>query len=580
MWQLLINGPGYFDTAYDLPDGVTQVGRADENDIVLSGDLVSRKHCRIHVASNGVRFEDLGSRNGTRLNGEPLKGTVDLHEGDVVQIGDNSLALKQPTNSEALDTQLVDVAGGGRVKRFGRGVDVNEAVMAARDIQPANVLKALDNFAPFDLSEPPLPFAGPRQSDTDEGEGGVSTDTPTGSGDTSRVAVQSLVLMYRVAECLARAPDLQTFLDDTCDLVMKRVKATTGVVLLRHPSGVMVPSAVRHEQKLARGEVPVSDGVLEAALAKGQAIAVANVHDDKRFAERESVVLYGVDQVLCIPIGTKAPFAGVLYLNRSRAGSEPLEALLDVCTAITQLLETGVEKFQSSSSTARADRLEVNLERLYAPEVAKKRLAEIRGGTSPSQLQELNGTVLYAELVGLTQAAPKLQLERLAEMASEWHRLATQLLMSFEGAIDVVTGETVRAVFGVPWARGDDAIRAVRAAMSLKAEWEKISARRSSKERFAVRAGITTGRVFAGAVGTESRLDPVLLGEPAQVSFLLCASAEPGQLLITGKTLAHVGARFDVTPLGERALAGQKVKAAVFEVLDEDSDSGTLSGIR
>ena len=48
MWQLIINGPGYFDTAYELPEGVTHLGRADENDIVLSGDLVSRKHARIH----------------------------------------------------------------------------------------------------------------------------------------------------------------------------------------------------------------------------------------------------------------------------------------------------------------------------------------------------------------------------------------------------------------------------------------------------------------------------------------------------------------------------------------------------
>ena len=160
-------------------------------------------------------------------------------------------------------------------------------------------------------------------------------------------------------------------------------------------------------------------------------------------------------------------------------------------------------------------------------------------------------------------------------------RIGAQLLMSFEGAIDVVAGDTVRAVFGVPYAKGDDAIRAVRAAMALRNEWERLSLKRgSSKERFQVRAGLTTGKVFAGAVGTEARLDPVLLGEPVTVAGLLCASAEPGQLLLTGKSLAHVGARFDVTPLGERLLLGQKTKVAVFEVLDEDSDSGTLSGIR
>lgn len=575
MWQLLINGPGYFDTVYDLPEGVTQVGRADENDVVLSGDLVSRKHCRVHVKGSGVVFEDLGSRNGTKLNGAPVVGSLDLKSGDVVGIGENALALRKVANAEALDTDMIDMGGGGKVKRFGRGVDIKEAVMLARDVKDsARVLRALDNFAPFELAPPPVSGGA---SDTDETEG-QPTDSGEGGG---RAVVQSLVLLYRVAECLARAPDLQTFLDETCDLVMKRVGATTGVVLLKHGSGVMVPAAVRHQQKLARGEVPVSDAILEAALQKGQALAVANVLDDSRFADRDSVVLYGIDQVLCIPIGTQAPFAGVLYLNRARADKEPVEALLDVCTAITQLLETGVAKFQNAPATGKVDRLKLGLERLYAPDVAERRAEEVRQSGKLSQVAEITGTVLHAELSGLSAAAPKLAPEKLAELVAEWQRIAAQLLMSFEGAIDVVAGDTVRAVFGVPYAKGDDAIRAVRAAMALKTEWERLSLKRgSSKERFQVRAGLTTGRVYAGAVGTEARIDAVLLGEPVLVAGLLCASAEPGQLLLTGKSLAHVGARFDVTPLGERLLLGQKTKVAVFEVLDEDSDSGTLSGIR
>jgi class 3 adenylate cyclase len=102
----------------------------------------------------------------------------------------------------------------------------------------------------------------------------------------------------------------------------------------------------------------------------------------------------------------------------------------------------------------------------------------------------------------------------------------------------------------------------------------------NSKERFPLRIGLTTGRVVTGAIGTENRVDSVLLGEAVTLTQWLAAAAEPSQVLITGKTLAHVGARFDVTPLGERPLGPQKVKTALFEVLDEDSDSGTLSGIR
>ena len=167
MWQLLINGPGYFDTAYDLPEGVTQVGRADENDVVLSGDLVSRKHCRLHRKGEDVVFEDLGSRNGTRLNGAPVVGSVDLKSGDMVSIGENSLALRMLGNAEALTTDMLDVGGGGKVKRFGRGVNIEEAVMLARDVKESSVLRALDNFAPFDLQAPPV---GSGASDTDESD--------------------------------------------------------------------------------------------------------------------------------------------------------------------------------------------------------------------------------------------------------------------------------------------------------------------------------------------------------------------------------------------------------------------------
>lgn len=576
MWQLIINGPGYFDTSYDLPEGITQVGRADENDIVLSGDLVSRKHCRVHVRATGVVFEDLGSRNGTKLNSNPVTGTVDLKPGDVVGIGENSLSLKRLAKSEAMQTEMVDTGGGGRVKRFGRGVDIEEAVMLARDIKESSVLKALDNFAPFDLPAPPIASA--RASDTDETDGNTSENS---MGEEPRVAMQSLVTLYRIAEALARAPDLQTFLDETCDLVMSRVRATTGVVLLRHESGVMVPAAVRHQQKLGRGEVPVSDGILEAALKKGQAIAVANVQDDSRFADRESVVLYGIDQVLCIPIGTAAPFAGVLYLNRTRADEEAVEGLLDVCTAITQLLETGVQKFQAQPAQGgKADRLKVSLERVYSPDTAEKRATELRGKPKPSQVAEVTGTVLYGELVGLTAAAPKLPPEKVAELLADWQRLSTQLVLSYDGVLDLVSGDSIRAVFGAPTPRGDDAIRAVRAAMTLVAEWEKANGKRGAKERFRLRMGLTTGRVVAGVMGTEARLDPVLLGEPVTLTQHIAHSADAGQVLITGKTLAHVGARFDVTPLGERPLGPQKVRTPLFEVLDEDSDSGTLSGIR
>jgi len=572
MWQLVINGPGYFDTTYDLPEGVTQLGRADENDIVLSGDLVSRRHARINVKGDAIVFEDLGSRNGSKVNGKAVTGHNPVKPGDSLGVGENTLVVRQPSTVESANTEMVD-GGSGGVKRFGRGVDIASAVVMARDIRDSVVMRVLDNFQPFESTTPPVPRKLTESVDEEPRTSELEVEP------SPPVAWQSLALLYRVAELLSTASSLQAFLETTCDLLMERVGATTGVVLLRHATGVMVPSAVRHQKKLKGGEVPVSDAIIDAALSQGRALAVADVRDDARFAERESVVLYGVDQVLCAPIGSKAPYTGVLYLNRSSPTTEPVEGLLDVCTAIAQLVQTGVQKFQARPE--KHDRLRGALERFHAPDIVERRVAELQQSGGPlTRLEERQVTVLFADIADFTALSKKLPPERVVDLLNEFYTRTTQIIFSFEGTVDKFLGDAVMALFGAPYSKGDDAIRAVRAASALAAEWDRAMGRRPPSERCRLKIGINTGKVLAGTVGSEARLDYTAIGEPVNVASWLCASATAGQVLMTGKTLAAVGARFDVTPLGERTLFGSKAKTAVFEVVDEDSDSGTLSGVR
>src|SRR3954468_4569289 len=303
MWQLIINGPGYFDTTYDLPEGLTSLGRADENDIVLSGDLVSRKHAKITVHGDDLTIEDLGSRNGSRLNGQPFTGTAELKAGDLVHVGENTLSIRQPNKVENAATEMVDLGAGG-VKRYGEGMDIASAVMVAKNVKESVVLRALDNIMPFTPREGiPLPDMEMPGSDRPTPvPGSMQVPRPPSGPVATPIAYDSLLLLYKVSEALGTARTQQSFLELTADRVLESVKATTAVVLLRHHSGVMVPAAVRHRGRLAQGEVPVSDAVISAALSKGAALAVQDVRGDVRFNARESVLLYGVDQVLCIPI--------------------------------------------------------------------------------------------------------------------------------------------------------------------------------------------------------------------------------------------------------------------------------------
>lgn len=62
------------------------IGRSEDCDIALPDRQVSRYHVRIHWRGDGYQLEDLGSKNGTHVNGEEVQGSVPLQDGDEIQI--------------------------------------------------------------------------------------------------------------------------------------------------------------------------------------------------------------------------------------------------------------------------------------------------------------------------------------------------------------------------------------------------------------------------------------------------------------------------------------------------------------
>ncbi|MGK3982867.1 sigma 54-interacting transcriptional regulator [Sorangium sp. So ce136] len=85
-------------------DGELIVGRSDDADVRLDTAAVSRRHARIVVSGGEIRITDLGSHNGTVVNGERIEGSRTLGSGDVVAIGDTTLMLRRepPSRGSAL----------------------------------------------------------------------------------------------------------------------------------------------------------------------------------------------------------------------------------------------------------------------------------------------------------------------------------------------------------------------------------------------------------------------------------------------------------------------------------------------
>src|SRR4051812_43740261 len=86
-------------TEIDLPFGELTIGRGTDCYIRIDDDLVSRRHAKLVVNAIGVVFEDLGSRNGSMVNGHKVTGRRPLSLGDTIEIGTQTFQLLKGAQS-------------------------------------------------------------------------------------------------------------------------------------------------------------------------------------------------------------------------------------------------------------------------------------------------------------------------------------------------------------------------------------------------------------------------------------------------------------------------------------------------
>jgi DNA-binding winged helix-turn-helix (wHTH) protein len=94
-----IDGRGHMslaagDRRFPLTEGVCVIGRAPESAIQIDAAGVSRQHARITVRDRQARIEDLGSKNGTFVGGDPVTAPRPLRDGDEIRIGPVALTFK------------------------------------------------------------------------------------------------------------------------------------------------------------------------------------------------------------------------------------------------------------------------------------------------------------------------------------------------------------------------------------------------------------------------------------------------------------------------------------------------------
>ena len=174
-------------------------------------------------------------------------------------------------------------------------------------------------------------------------------------------------------------------------------------------------------------------------------------------------------------------------------------------------------------------------------------------------------TVLFADLSGYTAVAERLDPEAVKSMIEGFLRRLGEEVERYGGTVDKYIGDNVMALFGAPVAHEDDAERAVRAALGMQQAMEEINARARADYdvTFALRVGVNTGEVLAGAVGDAY----TVTGDTVNVAARLQAAGRPEAVTVGERTYRATRDAVDYREIGALELKGRAEPVPAWEAV-------------
>ena len=304
--------------SWPLEGDVLTVGRSSRNTIHLPDATVSKQHAEILRQGDGWRVRDLGSRNGTRVNGADVQDSAPVRPGDTIEFG--QVPVSFGADGDELKTQFSDSAG------LGSSVKIR-----ARQI--------------LERSEP-------RGQRSDLGR------------------------LVRVLAEAGRVLVLPRPLRETCEEILRFVEqavpASRLILMLREEEGRdLVQIAARTRGVSAREPLALSRTIMDTVLNDCTSVITRDAAADPRFQQQMSIVSQGIHSAMAVPLFDNERVLGLLYADSNVLSVTYDEELLEIFTLLgnmaavkitnARLLETEQARLRMAQELATATRIQRSL---------------------------------------------------------------------------------------------------------------------------------------------------------------------------------------------------------------------------
>lgn len=511
----------------ELPDGTrgevpllprTSIGRQPGNAVLLPDLQVSKEHAVIERREEGWFFRDLGSSNGSLVNGVRANA-CELRPGDEIRLGGCTLRF------------LVDAPAPRR------GV----TVVASAEEQA--IVKSLSSLEAASIR--------PEQALAD-------TEALRRDYEKLRVAVE-------FGRSIVLERDEDALLEKILAFAFDVLPAERGAILLVDPAtGELVPRAVRHRE--GNEELRLSAHLLARVREARESVLIFDAGTDLRFADARSLIAQGVRSAMAVPILEGEGVRGVLFLDSRQQIAAFSERDLELLTGIAAQAALALERTALIRRIEQDAEARANLARFLSPalveQARKGALVLERGGKLTFT------TVLFSDIRGFTSLSERAGPEETVRMLNAYFERMVDCVFRHGGVLDKFIGDAIMALWGAPVRRADDVERAIACALDMQREVAAFNRERAAEgsEPVSIGIGINAGAAVVGNMGSPRRLEYTAIGDAVNVASRLCSIAGAGEVVVSAEALSQTAGRFEADPLPAARVKGRAAPVQLYRV--------------
>ncbi|MBN1149239.1 MAG: GAF domain-containing protein [Anaerolineales bacterium] len=499
-----------------------------------------------------------------------------------------------------------------------------------------------------------------------------------------------------VIQAINSSLELNEVLRIVMDNMVRLTKAERGFLMLRNERGELVTRIARNweQESLGSSEFAISRTIIDRVVSEGQSVLTTNAQEDPRFGSQESIIIYNLRSILCVPLKVKGETIGVIYAdNRIHAGvfteserellvtfanhaavalenARLFESVKSTLAEVTELKNLMDDVFASIASgvitadtrhrislcnraaqfilgRANEELTGQTLEEVLTPAIGDSVASEIfdeiaavgqndehivgreyslsipqRGMVSlslnlsplkdasqttqgvaivvddlterkrleaqtrlfermvsPAVIRQLNPdslqlggkrseiTVLFADIRGFTHFSEQITPEELVSVLNRYLAAAAEAVLAQEGTIDKFMGDAIMSWFNAPIPQPDHTLRAVKAALGMRAAVQRLLYELPPQFHLSFGAGIHYGEAVLGLIGTERRIEYTAIGSSVNIAKRIQENTAGNQILISEPAYAFVADKLAARPVEPIKAKGISEPVRVYEVI-------------